>query len=107
MWLFYNIGYFFDLSSDFNAADLAADGFRQFVDKFHHARILVGGGGALHVVLDVFYQRLVCPVFVSFDSTMVALTTCPRISSGTPVMAHSTTAGWVISALSTSNGPMR
>ena len=57
---------FFRLVADFNAANLAADGFWQFVDKFHHARILVGGGGALHVVLDVFYQRLVCPVFVVF-----------------------------------------
>ena len=42
-----------------------------------------------------------------FTSTTVAFTTCPRSGCGTAVTAHSSTAGWVSSALSTSNGPMR
>ena len=33
--------------------------------------------------------------------------TWPRTGSGTPVMAHSMTAGWLMRALSTSKGPMR
>ena len=40
-------------------------------------------------------------------STIVAFTALPRTGSGTPVMAVSTTASCSISALSTSNGPMR
>ena len=42
-----------------------------------------------------------------FVRTTVALTTCPRIGSGAAVIAHSSTAGCSIRALSTSNGPIR
>ena len=42
-----------------------------------------------------------------FTSTIVALTTCPLVGSGTPVTAHSSTAGCSMSTLSISNGPMR
>ena len=40
----------------------------------------------------------------SFASTIVALTIIPLTSSGTPVTAHSTTAGCFMSTLSTSKG---
>ena len=40
-------------------------------------------------------------------STTVAFTTAPRSGSGTPVTAHSSTAGCSMRALSTSKGPIR
>ena len=42
-----------------------------------------------------------------FARTIVAFTIWPRTGSGTPVTAHSSTAGCFIKTLSTSNGPMR
>jgi len=38
---------------------------------------------------------------------MVALTTWPLTGCGIPVIAHSSTEGWDITALSTSKGPIR
>ena len=95
------------VGTDRLAADLTADGLRQFVHEFDDARILVRRGDPLHMILQLPDQFLPGPRPVFLPRMIVALTTCPRISSGTPVMAHSTTAGWVIRALSTSKGPIR
>ena len=43
--------------ADFHSADFAADGFGEFAHELNHARVFVGGGGALHKVLNVLHQR--------------------------------------------------
>ena len=61
------------------ADDLAADGLGQLVAEFHDARVFVGRGVLLDVVLDFLFQllrRRRCP----WSARCVALTTCPRIS---------------------------
>ena len=44
--------------ADLDAAHLAADRFRQFVDEFDDARVLIRRGVRLDVFLNVFFQRV-------------------------------------------------
>ena len=44
--------------TQFNTANLAADGLGQFGDKFHDARIFVGRSGLFHVSLQFFDELL-------------------------------------------------
>ena len=72
-----------------------------------HASVLDLGFGT-GVLTAKLYAEGYAVSGVDFSPRMiVALTTCPRSGCGTAVTAHSSTAGWVSSALSTSKGPMR
>ena len=50
---------------DVDPADLAADGFREFIHEFDDTRVFVGSRHALHMVLQ-FLDKIrsgLCPVF--------------------------------------------
>ena len=87
--------------ADGYASYLTTDGFGKFIDELDDARSLVCSCDALHMFFQLMRETAL------LASTTVAFTACPRCGSGTAVTAHSSTAGWVIRALSTSNGPMR
>ena len=80
--------------TDFDATYFTTDGLGQLVHKLDDARILVGGGDALHVVLKFLDEGVAGLVLVGLGED----------NGGLDNLAA---AGWVISALSTSNGPMR
>ena len=91
------------LVPDLHPPDLAADGLGQLRHELDDPGILVGSSDLLDMVLQLLLQLLrgAYPLV----RTTVALTTCPRMGSGTPVMATSSTAGWVMRALLHLEGP--
>lgn len=86
---------------------LAGDGFRELVDKLYAARVFVRGRLMLHMLLQLLDQCVAGFVLVVLRQDNGGFDYHAAYRVGDTVTAHSTTAGWVISALSTSNGPMR
>ena len=94
------------LAAQRRAPDLAARGLRQLGREVDDARVLVGRGLALDVLLQLARERRRAGSWPS-RSTTTARTTAPRSSSGAATAAASATAGCATSADSTSNGPIR